>query len=183
MQINRNQNYNRFKKNEPQHKINNAIVYPEVRVIIEGEEPRILSSRDAIKLADEMGLDLIEISAVAKPPVCKIMDYSKYLYQLKKAEKDKQKKNRENRIDLKELQFSPSIAEHDINVRIKQAERFLTDGDKVKAVIKFKGREIVYKDKGSMVLLQFAEKLFHVGKVEQMPKLEGKKIFMVIAPL
>ena len=183
---NRFQKNNKFqkfqKKNEPKHNINGAIRHPEVRVVMEGMESTVMKIFDAIKFANSLDMDLIEISADAKPPVCRVMPYDKFLYQEKRAQKDKEKKNRENRIDLKELQFTPNTDENDVNTKARHAERFLKEGDKVKAVVKFSGREIVYKDKAQILLLSFAERLLDFAKVESMPKLEGKRMFMILAP-
>ena len=135
---------------------------------------------DALRLADEMELDLVEISPNADPPVCKIVDYQKFLYQQKK--KQKEIKANAAKIVVKEIRFGPNTDDHDYNFKLKHAENFLKDGDKVKAYVFFRGRQIVFKDQGEILLLRFATDLEEWGKVEQMPKLEGKRMIMILAP-
>lgn len=132
-------------------------------------------------MADDIGLDLVEISPNADPPVCKIIDYQKFLYQQKK--KQKEMKANASKIVVKEIRFGPNTDDHDFNFKLKHAEKFLKDGAKVKAFVFFKGRSIVHKDKGEILLLRFAQALEEVGKVEQMPKLEGKRMIMFLAPI
>ena len=139
-----------------------------------------MSISKALKLAEELELDLIEISPNADPPVCKIADYKKYLYEQKK--KQKEIKAKTVKQVIKEIRFGPNTDDHDFNFKVKHAEGFLQDGAKVRAHVFFRGRSIVYKERGEVLLLQFAEKLQEVGKVEIMPKLEGKKMFIMIAP-
>ena len=136
---------------------------------------------EALKMADDIGLDLVEISPNADPPVCKIIDYQKFLYQQKK--KQKEMKANASKIVVKEIRFGPNTDDHDFNFKLKHAEKFLKDGAKVKAFVFFKGRSIVHKDKGEILLLRFAQALEEVGKVEQMPKLEGKRMIMFLAPI
>jgi len=134
----------------------------------------------AIALAEEQGLDLVEISPKADPPVCKIIDYKKFLYEQKKREKVM--KAKATKVIIKEIRFGPNTDDHDYEFKKKHAEKFLKDGAKLKAYVFFKGRSIVYKDKGEILLLKLAQELEEFGKVEQMPKLEGKRMTMFIAP-
>lgn len=143
-------------------------------------QPQVMSIRDALHLADEMELDLIEISPKAEPPVCRIADYQKFLYQQKK--KAKELKAKAVKVVIKEIRFGPNTDDHDYNFKLKHAENFLKDGDKVKAYVFFRGRQIVFKDQGEILLLRFATDLEEWGKVEQMPKLEGKRMIMILAP-
>ena len=135
----------------------------------------------AIELADDQGLDLVEISPKAVPPVCKIIDYKKFLYEQKK--KQKELKSRQVKVVVKEIRFGPNTDDHDFNFKLNHAKKFLGDGSKVKAYVFFKGRTIVFKERGEILLLKFAQELAEIGLVEQMPKLEGKKMIMMIQPL
>jgi len=139
-----------------------------------------MSIEEAIKLADSMSLDLVEISPNANPPVCKIIDYQKFLYQQKK--KQKEMKSKATKVIVKEIRFGPNTDEHDFNFKLKHAKSFLEDGAKVKAYVFFKGRSILFKDKGEVLLLRLATELEEYGKVEQMPKLEGKRMIMFFSP-
>ena len=143
-------------------------------------EPRVLPIRDALALADELGLDLIEISPKAEPPVCRIADYQKFLYQQKK--KAKELKANQTKIVVKEIRFGPQTDDHDYNFKLRHAENFLKEGAKVKAYVFFRGRSIVFKEQGEILLLRFATDLEDVAKVEMMPKLDGKKMNMILAP-
>jgi len=134
-----------------------------------------------MKLADELQLDLVEISAKADPPVCKIMDYQKYLYQQKK--KAKEMKANAAKVVIKEIRFGPNTDEHDFQFKLKHAQEFLSEGAKVKAYVFFRGRSILFSDQGEKLLLRFAVELEDYGRAEQMPKLEGKRMIMMIAPL
>ncbi len=140
----------------------------------------MLSIREAIKLADEMELDLIEISPKADPPVCRIADYQKFLYQLKR--KAKEIKAKAVKVVIKEIRFGPQTDDHDYNFKLRHAENFLKEGAKVKAYVFFRGRSIVFKEQGEILLLRFATDLEELAKVEQMPKLDGKKMTMMLAP-
>ncbi len=144
-------------------------------------EQGICSISEARRLADELGLDLVEITAKADPPVCKIIDYQKYLYQQKK--KAKEIKANAAKIVIKEIRFGPNTDEHDFQFKLKHAQEFLQEGSKVKASVFFKGRSILYADQGEKLLLRFAVELEDYGRAEQMPKLEGKRMIMMIAPL
>ena len=143
-------------------------------------DPGIYSIREALAMADQQELDLVEISPTADPPVCRIIDYQKFLYQQKK--KQKELKQKAVKIVVKELRFGPNTDDHDYNFKLKHAQRFLEDGAKVKAFVFFKGRSIIYSEKGEILLLRFAQDLEELGKVEQMPKLEGKRMTMLITP-
>lgn len=133
-----------------------------------------------MNFAEEQGLDLVEISPKADPPVCKIIDYKKFLYQQKKRQKEM--KAKAVKVVVKEIRFGPNTDEHDYNFKLKHAEKFLTEGAKVKAYVFFKGRSILFKDKGEILLLKFAQDLEELGKVEQLPRLEGKRMTMFISP-
>jgi len=140
----------------------------------------VYSVRTALEKAEELELDLVEISPKASPPVCKIMDYKKFLYEQKKREKAL--KSKASKVVIKEIRFGPQTDNHDYEFKKKHAEKFLKDGAKLKAYVFFKGRSIVYKDQGEILLLRLAQELEEIGKVEQMPKLEGKRMTMFIAP-
>lgn len=160
---------------EAAHKINNLITAQQVRVVGDNiQVPTVVSLKEALAMADEQGLDLVEISPKADPPVCRIVDYSKFLYQQKK--KAKELKAKAVKVVIKEIRFGPNTDDHDYNFKLKHAENFLKDGDKVKAYVFFRGRQIVFKDQGEILLLRFATDLEEWGKVEQMPKLEGKRM-------
>jgi translation initiation factor IF-3 len=173
----RGRGFRPVKKNP--NRINSEIRVPEVRVIADGVEPKVYVIEDAIKLADEQGLDLVEISPNAKPPVCKIIDYQKFLYQQKK--KQKEIKDKAIKVVVKEIRFGPNTDEHDFQFKLNHAKKFLSEGSKVKAFVFFKGRSIVYKDRGEILLLKFAQELEDICKVESMPKLEGKKMIMMLS--
>ena len=143
-------------------------------------EPRVMPTRDALRMARELELDLVEISPKAEPPVCRITDYQKYLYQQKK--KAKELKANQAKIVVKEIRFGPQTDDHDYNFKLKHAENFLKEGAKVKAYVFFRGRSIVFKEQGEILLLRFATDLEAFAKVEMMPKLDGKKMNMILAP-
>ena len=154
---------------------------PQVRLVGDNiENTGIFSLSEALRLADELELDLVEISPKADPPVCKIIDYSKFLYQQKK--KQKEIKAKSVKVVIKEIRFGPQTDEHDFNFKLKHAEKFLKEGAKVKAFVFFKGRSILFKEQGEILLLKLATSLEDVGTVEQMPKLEGKRMIMYISP-
>ena len=163
------------------HRINEKITAPKVRLVGDNiDNPGIYPIREAIKLADELELDLVEISAKSDPPVCKIVDYQKFLYQQKK--KQKELKAKAAKIVVKELRFGPNTDDHDYNFKLKHAIRFLEDGAKVKAYVFFRGRSIIYSEQGEILLLRFAQDLEEYGKVEQLPKLEGKRMTIIFSP-
>ncbi|NVJ63873.1 MAG: translation initiation factor IF-3 [Flavobacteriaceae bacterium] len=160
--------------------MNEDIKVREVRLVGDNVEVGVYSTRDALNQAKEQGFDLVEISPKADPPVCKIMDYKKFLYEQKKREKVL--KAKATKVVIKEIRFGPQTDDHDYEFKKKHAEKFLKDGAKLKAYVFFKGRSIVYKDQGEILLLKLASELEEIGKVEQMPKLEGKRMTMFIAP-
>ncbi|MCF8379161.1 MAG: translation initiation factor IF-3 [Bacteroidales bacterium] len=166
-------------KEEP-FKVNNRIAAPMVRLVGENIEPGIFSLRDALNMAENLELDLVEISPTANPPVCKIIDYKKFIYDRKK--KQKEIKAKTQKVVIKEIRLGPNTDDHDFNFKLKHAEKFLTDGAKVKVDVFFKGRSIVYKDQGKIILLRFAQELEEFAKVEQLPKLEGKRMIMLLSP-
>ena len=151
-----------------------------VRVVGEGIETQILSLQDALRLADSMELDLVEISPNSDPPVCKIIDYQKFLYQQKK--KQKEIKAKAAKIVVKEIRFGPNTDDHDYNFKLKHAIKFLEEGAKVRAYVFFKGRSILFKEQGEVLLLRFANDLEEYGRVEQLPRLEGKRMIISISP-
>ena len=146
----------------------------------EGGEPNIISLDEALKTARDLNLDLVEISPKAEPPVCKIIDYKKFIYDQKK--KQKAIKSKAQKVVIKELRFGPNTGEHDFDFKLKHAKSFLDDGAKVKAFVFFRGRSIIFKDKGQILLLRLAQALEDIGVVETMPKIDGKKMIMIIAP-
>ena len=151
-----------------------------VRVVGENVEPGILPIREALALANEIGLDLVEIAPTANPPVCKVIDYKKFLYEQKK--KQKEIKANAAKIVVKEIRLGPNTDDHDFNFKLKHAIKFLEEGSKLKVYVFFKGRSIIYKEKGEVILLRFAQEIEEVGKIEQLPKLEGKRMIMMVAP-
>ncbi|WP_274476374.1 translation initiation factor IF-3 [Mangrovimonas aestuarii] len=165
---------------EDQHRINSKIRVEEVRLVGDNVEVGVYPTKQALDLADEQGLDLVEISPKAVPPVCKIMDYKKFLYEQKK--RDKALKAKASKVVVKEIRFGPQTDDHDYEFKKKHAEKFLKEGAKLKAFVFFKGRSIVFKEQGQILLLRLAQDLEEFGKVEQMPKLEGKRMTMFIAP-
>jgi translation initiation factor IF-3 len=166
-------------KEEP-FKVNELIKAPVVRVVGENVQIGIYSLRDALKIAEDQDLDLVEISPTANPPVCKVVDYKKFLYEKKK--KAKEIKANSAKIVVKEIRLGPNIDDHDFNFKLKHAIKFLEEGAKVKVDVFFKGRSIIYKEQGEYVLLKFAAELEEYGKVEQLPRLEGKRMLMTVAP-
>ena len=160
--------------------INERINVPIVRVVGEGMEPTIMNTKEALTRAYNDGLDLVMISPTANPPVCKIIEYQKYLYELKK--KEKERKANSTKVVIKEIRLSPQTDEHDFEFKLNHAKRFLKEGNKVKVDVFFRGRSIVYKEQGEAQLLKFAEALLEYGKPEVMPRLEGKRMLMIIAP-
>lgn len=151
-----------------------------MRLVGEGIEPGVYPIRKALELADEQELDLVEISPKADPPVCKILDYKKFLFEQKK--KQKELKAKATKIVVKEIRFGPNTDDHDFQFKLKHAKEFLEQGAKVRAFVFFRGRSIVYKDKGEILLLRFANELEELAKVEMLPKMEGKKMFIILSP-
>nr|WP_262713828.1 translation initiation factor IF-3 [Pareuzebyella sediminis] len=168
------------RENKNPHKINEKILASKVRLVGDNVEVGVYPIREALDKSEEMGLDLVEISPKADPPVCKILDYKKFLYEQKKREKAM--KAKASKVIVKEIRFGPNTDDHDYEFKKKHAEKFLKDGAKLKAYVFFKGRSIVYKDKGEILLLKLAQELEEFGKVEQLPRLEGKRMTMFIAP-
>lgn len=168
------------KKKQPQYRVNDQIHVKEVRIVGEGVESVVMSTRDALRLAEEKSVDLVEISPNANPPVCRLIEYSKFLYQQKK--KAKEMKAKQVKVELKEIRFGPQTAEADYNFKLKHAQEFLRDGNKVKAYVFFKGRSIIFKEQGEVLLLRFANDLEDIAKVENMPVLEGKRMSVMLSP-
>src|SRR6187551_3759580 len=167
-------------RKEAEHRINNFIRVPQVRLVGENVEVGVYNTQDALRMAQDQQLDLVEISPTADPTVCKIIDYNKFLYDKKKKEKEMKAKSKT--AELKEIRFTPNTDDHDFDFKSKHAENFLKDGNKVKAYVQFKGRAIMFKERGELLLLKFAERLVAVGTLESMPKLEGKRMFAIFAP-
>jgi len=170
----------RVEKEMP-NRINDAIKgVHEVRLVGDNVEQGIYSYQEAMRIADSQNLDLVEISANAVPPVCRVIDYQKFLYQKKR--KEKEQKQNSKKIEIKEIRFGPQTDEHDYNFKLRHAQEFLKDGNKVKAYVFFRGRSIVFKEQGELLLARFANDLEECGKPESMPKLEGKRMIMILAP-
>ena len=162
-----------------QYRVNEQIRAREVRVASE-RNPDVMPTRKALDLAHQEGVDLVEISPNAQPPVCRLIDYSKFLYQQKKHQKEM--KQKQVKVEVKEIRFGPQTDEHDYQFKLKHGMEFLNAGNKVRAYVFFRGRSILFKEQGEVLLLRFANDLEEYGKVEQMPKLEGKKMFLYLAP-
>lgn len=165
---------------EEPYKINNRISARQVRLVGENLETGVYSLEDALRMAKEQNLDLVEISPKAEPPVCRIVDYSKFKYELKK--KQREIKAKTQKVVTKEIRFGPNTDDHDFEFKVKHAKSFLESGAKVKAYVHFVGRTIVFKERGEVLLLKFAQALEDVAKVEQLPKLEGKRMFLFLGP-
>jgi len=175
-------NFNpRFRKEQQQeHRTNHMIRVPQVRLVGDNITVGVYSIQEAIKMAQEQQLDLVEISPTADPPVCKIIDYNKFLYEKKKKEKEQKAKSKTS--EVKEIRFTPNTDDHDFDFKAKHAEKFLKEGNKVKAYVQFKGRAIQFKERGELLLLKFAERLNDAGVLEGMPKMEGKRMLAIWAP-
>ena len=184
MVVNKKQTGNRFQaKNDlkGQYRINEQIRAKEVRIAgDENIEAQVVPIFQALKMAEERELDLVEISPNAQPPVCRIIDYSKFLYQQKKRQKEQ--KAKQVKVNVKEIRFGPQTDDHDYNFKLKHAKGFLEDGDKVKAYVFFKGRSILFKEQGEVLLLRFANDLEDYAKVDQLPVLEGKRMIIFLSP-
>ena len=167
-------------KLKSRYRVNEQIHVREVRVVGDNIASTVMPTHQAIALAQRENLDLVEISPNANPPVCRLIDYSKFLYQQKKHQKEM--KAKQVKIDVKEIRFGPQTDDHDYNFKLKHAKEFLSDGNKVKAYVFFKGRSILFKEQGEVLLLRFASDLEEYGKVEQMPVLEEKRMTLFIAP-
>ncbi|MDR0836488.1 MAG: translation initiation factor IF-3, partial [Tannerella sp.] len=166
---------------EQQYRINEQIRVPEVRLVGENITIGVYLTSKALQMAEDMGFDLVEISPNAKPPVCKIIDYQKFLYQQKK--RIKEQKAKAVKVVVKEIRFGPQTDDHDYNFKLRHAKEFLEEGSKVKAYVFFKGRSILFKEQGEVLLLRFASDLEEYGRVEQMPVLEGKRMILMISPI
>lgn len=164
------------------YRINTDIRHPQIRIVGENVESKVCTVNEAIKIAQELNVDVVEINSSVNPPVCKLIRYDKFLYEEKRKKEEKEKKDREQRVEVKELRFSPNTDNHDVEFKTRHAIKFLTNGDKVKAVIKFAGREIMFKDQGEKLLLDLVIKLQDYGVPESLPKLEGKRMFMTFKP-
>lgn len=162
-----------------QYRVNGQIHVREVRVVSD-DGSQVMPTRQALDLAHQQGVDLVEISPNAQPPVCRLIDYSKFLYQQKK--RAKEMKQKQVRVEVKEIRFGPQTNDHDYQFKLKHAKEFLEEGNKVRAYVFFRGRSILFKEQGEVLLLRFANDLEEYAKVEQMPKLEGKKMFLFLAP-
>jgi len=178
--INR-RNDRRFpRQQEAEHRINERIRVPEVRLVGDNVEMGIYPIAEARRIAEDLGLDLVEISPNAVPPVCRAVEYKKFLYEKKRKEKEMKSNSKQN--EVKEIRFTPETDEHDFNFKAKHAERFLQEGNKVKAYVQFRGRAIMFKDRGELLLLKFAERLGEVGSLENMPKMEGRRMLAIFTP-
>ena len=178
LQRRNNPRFNR--QQEPEHRINDRIRVPEVRLVGENVEVGVYSTPKAKEIARDLGLDLVEISPNANPPVCRIVEYKKFLYEKKR--KEKEMKSNAKQSEVKEVRFTPGTDDHDFEFKAKHALRFLQEGNKVKAYVQFKGRAIMFKDRGELLLLKFAEKLSEFGSLEGMPKMEGRRMQVMFAP-
>ncbi len=167
-------------RKEAEHRINNFIRVPQVRLVGDNIEVGIYNTQDALRMAQDQGLDLVEISGTVDPPVCKIIDYNKFLYDKKKKEKEMKAKSKVS--EVKEIRFTPNTDDHDFDFKAKHAIEFLKEGNKVKAYVQFKGRAIQFQDRGQLLLLKFAERLGEVGILENMPKMEGRRMLAMFAP-
>ena len=172
-------NFRRPFKREREHRINREITLPQVRLVGENLEPGVYSIEEALRICTDLEVDLVEISPQADPPVCRAVDYNKFLYERKR--KEKELKAKSSKSEVKEIRFTPNTDDHDFDFKAKHAENFLKDGNKVKAYVQFKGRAIMFKDRGELILLKFAERLAEFGILEGMPKLEGKRMHAIFA--
>ncbi|ACU61205.1 translation initiation factor IF-3 [Chitinophaga pinensis] len=177
---NRGRNPNFRREQQQEHRTNRMIRVPEVRLVGENIEVGVYRTEEALRMAEEQGLDLVEISPNAVPPVCRIIDYNKFLYEKKK--KEKEMKAKAHKSEVKEIRFTPNTDDHDFDFKAKHAEKFLKDGNKVKTYVQFKGRAIMFKERGELILLKFAERLAEVGALEGMPTMEGKRMIAIFAP-
>ena len=166
-------------KMKNQYRVNEQIRVREVRIVSDGNST-VMPTRHALDMAREQGVDLVEISPNAQPPVCRLIDYSKFLYQQKKHAKEM--KAKQVKVEVKEIRFGPQTDEHDYNFKLKHAQEFLSEGNKVRAYVFFRGRSILFMEQGEVLLLRFANDLEEYAKVEQLPKLDGKKMFLYLAP-
>ena len=168
------------RQQEPEHRINDRIRVPNVRLVGDNVTVGVYPTDQARRMAFDQGLDLVEISPTADPPVCKIIDYNKFLYEKKRKEKEMKAKSKAS--EVKEVRFTPNTDDHDFDFKVKHALKFLEEGNKVKAYVQFKGRAIMFKERGELILLKFAERLAEHGVLEGMPKMEGKRMLTMFAP-
>ncbi|MBS1771679.1 MAG: translation initiation factor IF-3 [Bacteroidetes bacterium] len=180
MQRNSKGPYFKPRQVQNEHRLNREITAQEVRLVGEGVEPRVYSLAEALKLAEEQEVDLVEISPNAVPPVCRLIDYKKFLYEKKK--KDKEQKAKAKQSEVKEIRFTPNTDDHDFDFKAKHAEKFLQEGNKVKCYVQFKGRAIMFQERGELLLLKFAERLAELGSLESMPKMEGRRMLAIFTP-
>jgi translation initiation factor IF-3 len=178
--FNKNQKFERREDQGP--RVNWAIRFPQIRVVKDEEQLGVMSPDEARKIAQDLGLDLVEIAPQARPPVCRIMDYSKYKYDQKIKEKQQARKQRESLSQFKELRLSVAIADHDVATKINQAKKFLSEGSKVQFSLKFQGREMAHKDRGFEVVNKVVESLKDLANVEKAPKIEGNRILCCLGP-
>ncbi|ANI89456.1 translation initiation factor IF-3 [Arachidicoccus ginsenosidimutans] len=178
--VRRNNNRHFPRQQEAEHRINERIRVPEVRLVGDNVETGIYSIEAARRIAEEKGLDLVEISPNANPPVCRVVEYKKFLYEKKRKEKEMKANSKQN--EVKEIRFTPGTDDHDFDFKAKHAEKFLQDGHKVKAYVQFKGRAMMFQDRGTLLLLKFAERLADFGALENMPKMEGRRMHAMFAP-
>lgn len=167
---------------KPFHRVNEDIRSHQIRIVGDGIESKVCSVQEAIKIAESLGVDVVEISPASNPPVCKLVRYDKFLFEEKKKQKEIEKKNREQRVDVKEIGLGPNTDKHDIDFKLKHAINFLTKGDKVKIVMKFMGREMMFKGRGEKLVLEFIQNLEEFGVAESLPSFEGKRLFVTIRP-
>lgn len=165
---------------QKEHRLNNEITASEVRVVGEDIEPGVYPIAEALKMAASKEVDLVEISPKANPPVCRVIDYKKFLYEKKK--KDKEQKAKAKQSELKEIRFTPNTDDHDFDFKAKHAEKFLQEGNKVKCYVQFKGRSIMFQERGELLLLKFAERMSEFGSLESMPKMEGRRMLAMFSP-
>lgn len=177
---NNNPRFNRRLQQEPEHRINERIRATEVRLVGDNVEVGIYPLAKAREIAEELELDLVEISPNAAPPVCRVVEYKKFLYEKKRKEKEMKANSKQS--EIKEVRFTPGTDDHDFDFKAKHAVKFLQEGNKVKAYVQFKGRAIMFKDRGELLLLKFAERLSEYGSLEGMPKMEGKRMLAMFAP-
>lgn len=168
----------RLPQNE--HRLNNEITAPEVRVVGEDIEPGVYPLAEALKMATAREVDLVEISPNAVPPVCRLIDYKKFLYEKKRKEKEQKAKAKQS--EVKEIRFTPNTDDHDFDFKAKHAEKFLQEGNKVKCYVQFKGRAIMFQERGELLLLKFAERMAEYGSLESMPKMEGRRMLAMFSP-
>lgn len=167
-------------KKEPEHRINHRITAPQVRLVGDNVPNGVFDIREAQRMAQDQGVDLVEIAPAAVPPVCRVIDYNKFLYDKKK--KEKEIKAKQVKQVTKEIRFTPNTDDHDFDFKSRHAEKFLQEGAKVKAYVQFRGRMIVFKDRGELLLLKFIERLKDTGSAENLPKLEGNRMWVILNP-